>query len=651
MANCKSYSDNGVPQLIDSQLGRVTNAGTIAFNLALDAMRSIDTTFQGKIAARQLNLNPPLPTADELIELSDFEMPEKPEADALKFTLPPTPPTPPTINAIDIKPGTAPTYSGVDPILVLPVRPSAMVATRPTDPADIKIPTYPVAPDTNIPPAPNIRSYLLPEVPDIDVDAIVAEFKALYAQRPKRPNVDLHDSFLTSLDQQYAVVGTRAREFIAQCPALANLCPRLGELLSGGSIGIPVNVEQAMRDRGFSALDQAALREEKKVLGDWASRGFTLPGGTLETKLAAVRDQAREDRVKLARDIYIETAKLEIENLRFAIERGIALEGQYQDFFLKLYGACQSIAAALFDVQYRAVTLKLEVYKVELAAWRDYAEFFKSWLQAELSKLEAYKLELEGKKLLGELNVQDIELYKAQLASLDTAVTIFAKEIDAANGRLQGELSVLEAFKIRMQGYAIDAGVTETEWKAYASAIQGETSKAEFAKAAAQAFAARVDAYKAGEDTKRAQGSFELEEQKLKLSRWTQQSEYFKDLLQGEIARVESETRMFGAKTGLFSAEIQGQTARSGVESTEAGLRLQKYGIDTNLEVEQARLALQEVLESSKIAVQALGDISRTASQLAAGAYSALNMSASMGANTSWSEQSSCEVRYTIDES
>ncbi len=651
MSYCPTLSGNGVPQLIDSQVDKLFGYGNNAYNLSIEAMQSIRAAFDEKVKARGLNLNPPIPSADELIVITDYTMPDKPETTALTFTLPTPPPSPPVFTDIDIQPGTAPSFNGTDPVLAMPPRPNAFSASRPDDPGDIEIPDYPADPAITPPPVPSLRSYNLPSAPDIDVDPIMDEFRALYALRPSRPHLDVQDNYLVTIDQQYLLVGSRAKEFIDQCPALANLCPRLGELLAGGSTGIPADVEQAMRDRAFSAQDKIAQQNERQVNGDWLSRGFTLPSGVLDAKITVVRNQAWAEKTSLSRDIYIEAAKMEIDNLRFALQQGIILEGQYWDRFLKLYDACQAVAGALFDIQYKAVALRLEVYKAELAAWRDYAEFFKAWLQAELSRLEVYKAELESRKILGELNQQDVELYKAQLEGVNATVTIFAKRIDAANARLQGELSQLEVFKTRMQGYAVDATVNESEWKAYTSAIQGELGKAEFAKVATQAYAARVDAFKATEETKQAQGKLTLDSQRVRLEAWSKKVDEFNSLLQAETSRFESDAKRLGVLTNLFSAQVQGETARSEVETRRAGLYVQKYGIDTGITIEEAKLAQQEAIESARIAVQALGDIARTAAQLSAGSLSAINMTAGMSHQFNQSESVDCRTSYNIDAS
>lgn len=653
MASCPSFGGNNTGSLIEGQVDKLFGYGKNAYDTAMDALRSIEHTYVSGFSPRSspLNLSGLGNNPDMEIDLPDFVMPVKPIADALTFTLPDAPPVPPGFEGVNLSVNQVPTFTASLPTLAYPVRPGALSVDRPAGPGALTQPVYPDDLNLALPPVPELRDLDLPEPPEIDVDGIVAEFRDLYSSKPEAPDVSLDNDFLTTLNQQYALVGDRAAEFVAQCPALANLCPRLGELLSGESIGIPVAVETAMRDRAFSAEDKTALQAERQATEDWLSRGFALPAGVLDAKIMVLRNQAWDKKAALNREIWIESAKLEIENLRFAITQGIALEGQYWERFLKLYDVCRTIAAALFDVQYKSVALKLEVYKTELTAWQTYAEFFKTWLQVELSKLEAYKIVLEGKKLLGELNRQDVEIYKAQLDGVMTEVNVYKTRVEAANSRLQGELAKVEIYKAQVQAYSANVGAYETEWKAYGQAIQGELGRVEVYKAQTQAFAARVDAYKSEVDAERTKGTFDLEVQKLRLETWTRQAAYYTTNLQAEIARVEAETKIFTSKTSLFSAEVQGETAKGDVAAKETGLRLQKTQISANVAMEEARLALQEVLETSKIAVQAMGEIGRVASQLSAGSLSALNMSASIGSSSSWDMKSGCSVNYNIDAS
>lgn len=652
MPSCPSFSGNGTPQLIEGQIDKLFGYGHTAYQTAMAALQGIEGTFTNKIQARGLGW-PPGESGMEEIELPDFRMPSSPDEVTLEFALPtPEPSSPPDFSDIEWEAtGELPVFSHGDPVLTLPSRPSGLSAIRPTDPTPVTLPTYPDDPVLVYPDVPTLEELQLPAAPSVDVDEIVAEFRTLYNQRPEAPNTTLDSDFLATLDQQYALTGSRAQTFIGQCPALALICPRLGELLSGDSIGMPVAVEQGLRDRALATEDKAAQQAEKQALEDWAARGFTLPGGALESKLSTIRMQAWDKKTTLNRDIWLESAKLEIENLRFALQQGITLEGQYWDHYLKLYDMSRTIAATLFDVQYKLVSARIELYKAEVAAWQASADFFKAWLQAELSKLEAYKAELDAQKIRGDLNRLDVELYKAQLDGTLAQVQVYKTRVDAANSRLQGELARIDVFKTQISAYATEVGAYETEWKAYGQAVQGELGKVEIYKAVSQAYAARVDAYKSGVDAERFKKGFALDVQKLRFESWQQEIEFFKAKLSAEVARIESEVKVYSAKTGLFSAQVQGESAASDVAAKEAGLQVQKYQVDANREMEAARLALQEVLETSRIAVQAMGEIGRVSSQLAAGTLSALNMSASMSSSSGWSQSSGCSVSYNIDAS
>lgn len=651
MATCPSFSSGGVPQLIEGQIDKLFDYGHNAYQTAMEALHSIEAAFNNNIAAAGWNWPPVTTTAPtDYLDLPDFQRPVKPDDLTLAFTPPNNPPTPPSFTAIEwALTAEAPTFTLPDPVLTLPTRPGALTAVRPTDPEPEEMPTYPSEPVLTLPEVPTLRDLAIPDPPNVDVDAIVAELRTLYSARPEAPRMALDTDFLATLDQQYALVGNRASQFIAQCPALSLVCPRLGELLSGNSIGIPAAVEQGLRDRAFAAEDKTAGQAERQAIDDWLARGFTLPSGPLNAQITMLRTQAWDKKTTLNRDIWLESAKLEIENLRFALQQGIALEGQYWDHFLKLYDLSRTIAAELFDVQYKAVSAALDAYKSELTGWQTAAQFLQTWLQAELSKLQELRDKLEAQKLIGEMNRQDMDLYTARQNGVMTIVDLYKKQVDATNGRMQGILAKTDRFKTLLEAYAIEIGAHETEWKAYGQAMQGELGKATFYDAVSGAFANRVNAHKSVVETEKTKKDFDLSVQKLRFEAWMQEMEFFKTQLSAEVARIESETKVYVAKTGLFSDEVQSESAFSEVAAKEAGLRLQKLQIDANVEMEQARLALQEALETSRIAVQAMGEIGRVSSQLAAGTLSALNMSASMSSGNSFSQSSGCSVSYNID--
>ena len=79
-------------------------------------------------------------------------------------------------------------------------------------------------------------------------------------------------------------------------------------------------------------------------------------------------------------------------------------------------------------------------------------------------------------------------------------------------------------------------------------------------------------------------------------------------------------------------------------------LELQRFSIDSNLDMKAQELELQKVLETAKVTVEANSAIARVAAQLSAGWTSALSMSAGISNSTGYSNSSGCSVSYSYSE-
>ena len=83
---------------------------------------------------------------------------------------------------------------------------------------------------------------------------------------------------------------------------------------------------------------------------------------------------------------------------------------------------------------------------MELEIYKTYAAAFESRVRAELAKAEIFKTELDGQRLI-EFNLQKVELYKAQLAGINTAVDVYRAELDAVKTQVEADGLQIQNFK------------------------------------------------------------------------------------------------------------------------------------------------------------------------------------------------------------
>lgn len=633
-------------EIVQSQISEFQAYADAAFSTALSALQSIESEFEG--GYQPIGVDWDGPTYPSTSALPKYVKPTPvPEAPEVVFDQPDgagEPLSDTTIqNTLD---NTERRFAGLRvPVFTdtaLPVRlpspPSTILPDPPPDPAPFQTPDYPDEPDYETPLFPDLRAITLPTLDEPDLSGINALIASLRANKPVSPVLPETPAFDALASYYYTLTNNQLTAFVGNCAALASVCPRLTELLAGDSIGIPAAVAQGLRDRAFAAEDRQAFQAEQESLSDWLARGFTLPGGALEAKLAQIRQLNRDKKAQINRDLWLEEAKLEIENLRFALQQGIAYEGMLRDSWTKLYGIVQAMTSADIETTLKVLEAALSLYKTQVDAWSVEFSTIKDQIQIELAKLDVYKAELDGQKLIGELNQQDVELYKARWEAVKVQADVYKTSVDAANGLLQAELGKIEYAAKRVQIYTAQVEAYGAEWKAYGIAAEAETSKAELFKAQSQAFSARVEAYSKSVDAAKAMGEFDVTGLKLRLEAWQGQLEQYKADLQTEIARIDALVKSgeIDAKIYQTKALVEGAYTDFEMKKLDYALGVDKLTADVALktsELEQSReLSLQ------KMGLDALDAIARTGSQLAGSAMSAMNVQASLSSGSTTSD-------------
>jgi len=464
MANCPTMSGGGSGELINSQLATLTQFGTSAYHDAVNAMNEIRTAF-----------------GDGGPSDSAIAWPGGWHGGGAA--------------------GTTPAQSGS----IRLISPTPIPGT-----GDIAF---------NAPDAPKL---VLDDMADVDtvLADVLARLAALMDEMPEYADVSVEDRFLVLLEQYTTSLADKLTAVLEASPSTALLNSRLEEMLAVGSIGMPAAVEQAMRDRADDQLTRQAGQAQREAADEWAAKGFSLPGGVLDAKLAAIRQQAGDKEAELNRDTYIEAAKWEQDARKFGIESGLKYQSMLRESFFKQIDLAKTIAETWQEQQIKVALALIELYKARIEAWGQAAE------------------------ALGKIG--------------STAAGIIKSKLDE-------QLALVELYKARLMGESERVGT--------------------------------------------------------------------------EIKIVDADTRIYGMKLETEKSKVDVQ-----LKLEDQDLELKR--LDTSIELKSKELELQKLSEVTKVSVAALDGIARTASQLAAGAMSALHMSASLSTGVSYSNNSGCNTNY-----
>jgi hypothetical protein len=196
---------------------------------------------------------------------------------------------------------------------------------------------------------------------------------------------------------------------------LDTLKTALGTLLGGNAM--PPALAAAIRNRAYSEIFAEEQRAVDNAWDEFSSRGFEEPGGALNRRVTEARATALAKRSAVIRDVFIQEQTVAIENLRFAVNAGVNLEGMQVTVF-----------RAKADVELETVRIAAETNRLALDGWRAQVELFDTRLRAELARVDAVLKEFQA----------GVQVYQA-----DAQVATAAGEYD--NRRFQLNLAQEQA--------------------------------------------------------------------------------------------------------------------------------------------------------------------------------------------------------------
>lgn len=520
--------------------------------------------------------------------------------------------------------GDAPVFTASAPAVDLDITPpSELSATLPVSP-DVDTVTIPTAPSLDLPAVPSLFGIDIPAAPTLNLPT----FDAQLGDSPLAPDANFSFTETTYSDDLLDLLRTR-----------------LYEMVDGMHTGIPVAVEQAIWQRGRdreAALMRAGLDDIRRIQ---AARGFTQPPGAASLLALAVIQKAQDAAATLNREVMIKQAELEQQNRQFAISSAMQLEGA-----LLVYAnqqAQRAFEAARYGVEALIAVFQAKVakYNADVQAYAVQAQVFKSLLEAELAKLEIYKAQLDGQRLIGEINVQLVNVYKTRVDAARTVIDLFRAQVEAARAQIDAGKSEIEVFGARVQAFEATVRAKAVEYDGYASRIKAEVSKLEAFRTYADAYRSQVEGYSAGIQAKTALSALDVKiKQEVPLDAYKARIQAY----QGQVAAVAEQIKavadVFDAEVRAYAAGIQGQSAQVGAEAEVVKAEASAYSASANAEIEAARLSTQTLIEQVRLRVEAIRGSAQVSAQLAAGAMAGISISAGVHSSASESVSQSTGV-------
>lgn len=618
---CPDLSGDTAAALVGNAHDIFMERGTDTFNKALQYLTNLST-----IALEPYNFDASFNYANPQ---ATFIRPTKPTFDesALDFRDPGTTlPDAPTYAGSAMTIPEAPSWDDVTaPTLLFGNRPNAPVVAVPTEPANSADLVIPVKPDYVLPELPTFESLNLPGVPTITLPEWTA-------QRPDLTEPQFNQTWSFEPEAYTTVL-------------VDTLVDTLKPMITAPQ-GLPLVIERALFERNRSRIEVEANRSVEQAYNDLGNRGFDTPQGVLFDTVRSVRQSAQDSLGEASRDVTIRQMELALEQQRFAITQGAALEGT----LIQLYSVRQQYAleAAKFqqDAALAVLNYRMQVLQFRMQAYQTDAQIYRDHIQAELAKAEIYKAELDGQRLIGEINQQLLDRYRGQLQAVQTMADIYKTDVDVVRVQADIQMQAIEKYKAKIEAYTSRWQAYSAEVQGYASANNAELSKVEVYRAMVDVNAKRVDAWATEANVEVRKKELEANVYGTQLEAWKAYLQRTQSLLDVERSRLSAVAQSVNAKAQIYTAEASVESSASAAadRSFQLGLSAEQARVDTQLKVAEMKVKDAEFLAQQMVEIQRA--IAQIAAQLASSTMSAVNYGASV--SSSRSKSNSCSTNFSF---
>jgi hypothetical protein len=512
----------------------------------------------------------------------------------------------------------------------------------------LNIPNAPAPIDTSgLPESPLLAPIVLPDapsLPSVDLGDLLAIRIPTFAGLNLPTFTDVAPVF-TDLDPDKVLAWT---EPVYVSTGLTDLKATIHRMFQGGT-GLTPEIEQALFDRTRARVDIDGERKVQEASATWAGKGFEMPPGMLVEAVDAEREQNRLNAMATAREILVQAAQWEIENLRQAVTQGIALEGSLIAQFNNV--AARGFEAAKYRVEadIAVYNAKVGLFRARMDAYQIGATVFEARIRGELAHLEAFKGEIEAQQAIGQVNEQTVRVYQARLAGLASLVDLYKARVGSAQVLADVGRTQIEGYRARVQAYGERIGADKTRFEAFTAQIAGETAKVGLIEASARAFAATVQGYEAKANIKVGNVKARVESMQAATARFIAQVEAEKARVGGDTEIVRSQAAEFTADVQKYVADLGDATEQKKLDITVTESRLRNNLAYYEIQVREYDQALTRLLEEMKVRVEALKTVASATAQISAGAFAAMHVSASMTGAANVSDQYSRQDQYRFD--
>ena len=510
-----------------------------------------------------------------------------------------------------------PTFGEESPVVNIPDAPDDLIPDIPSDEPIIADKDVPVPPDYDLPAVPVLEEVDLPEAPQIE-NLTFSEEAPVEDLTPPSP------MFVYSEGEYQSDVADAIKTKL------------YNDVVNGGT-GLDSEVEQAIWDRALSRLNVELSKTYIQITKEWSAWNFDMPDGVLSSALREAHYEADRNRLDLTRDVAFKQADLAQQNTQFAITSGLVHEKQLMDFTNQINTRQFEIARYRVQSVIDIFNMRVSSYNARLEGFKTAAQVFAERIRAELAKVERYRVQMEGAKIRGELQMQKVELYSKRIESLRLLIEMYRAHLDGIKSQVDVDRAKIDLFRERINAAVARINGVTAKYNLYQSQIAGETSKVDLFGKKVDAYGARVAAAKTESDIKYNTLQSLIETNKERLSLLGTALEKYKADTGYEISKDEVGARVHEANVRGYGAEV---TRETGYIKSKVDLfreQVNKIATEVQAAIKELDANLRAATALKEMQIEGLKSAALIQAQKVASALSSVSASAQVGFNGSLS--------------
>jgi competence protein ComGC len=535
----------------------------------------------------------------------------------------------PNVDVPDVLFDTAPDddTASLRPTITYPSFTPQLTAQPPGAMPALKSVTVPAAPTPTLPADPSLIAINLP----------TASFSPLPTFNGVRPVMNI-----SAPAQNFSFTPT---EFVDAL--LDKTKATISTMLDGGT-GLPNAIAAAMRARAFA---QADIEESRAVQTTWeesSSRGFTNVNGVIDRKLRETHQTAITARTGLNRDIVINDFQISVENLRFAVTSGITLEGQLMQNHIEMMKLSLQAAQFALQASIEIFNARVSLFNAQMQAYSIDAQVFRDQLLALQAEVDIYKAKIDAQRLIGEINQQTVAIYEAKVRALLVGVQIYTAQIEGVKAQVEVNTQLIEGFRAQVAAYGESVNAYTAEWGGYKAAVDAQVAKEQVYATAVTAFGQRVQAYSAKTAAQIDQRKLTIQSRELALDAWKAQLTAQTASIDSEVKRIDSVVRVFEGQVELYKANASVEESASAAHDRLSTHQIEAENQRTQVALKNAELAINQLVQTANLLVEAKRSAATVLQQLAGSALSTVNFHAGVQSSVSQAQSCGVETSYQI---